>query len=138
MMLLHKQPDEMARAALCYRELTDAFCDQGYLPYRTNVAFMEHTMSRLDPVFREVCLQIKAALDPNGIIAPGKNGIRLDGTAWRGGLGRRDDTRAGPTRRGGLGHRNGARAGPARRGGTGRKRGARSHSARRDLPARGT
>jgi 4-cresol dehydrogenase (hydroxylating) len=77
MMLLHKQPDEMERAMRCYRELTDAFCDQGYLPYRTNVAFMDHTMSRLDPVFREVCVQIKRALDPRGILAPGKNGIRL-------------------------------------------------------------
>lgn len=78
MMLLHKQPDEMAQAMRCYRELTDAFCDGGYLPYRTNVAFMEHTMRRLDPVFQDVCAQIKRALDPNGIIAPGKNGIRAD------------------------------------------------------------
>jgi len=77
MMLLHKQPEEMDRARRCYRELTDAFCDQGYLPYRTNVAFMEHTMSRLDPVFQDVCMRIKEALDPNGILAPGKNGIRL-------------------------------------------------------------
>ncbi len=79
MMLLHKQPDEMERAMRCYRELTDAFCDEGYLPYRTNVAFMEHTMSRLDPVFRDVCVRIKRALDPHGILAPGKNGIRVDG-----------------------------------------------------------
>ncbi|HKX18558.1 MAG TPA: FAD-binding oxidoreductase, partial [bacterium] len=76
MMLLHKQPDEMPRAMTCYRELTDAFCDGGYLPYRTNVAFMDHTMRRLDPVFQQVCGQIKRALDPNEIIAPGKNGIR--------------------------------------------------------------
>jgi 4-cresol dehydrogenase (hydroxylating) flavoprotein subunit len=77
MMLLHKQPDEMARAAACYRELTDAFCDGGYLPYRTNVAFMDHTMRRLDPVFQAVCGEIKRALDPNEILAPGKNGIRI-------------------------------------------------------------
>jgi hypothetical protein len=99
MMLLHKQPDEMERATRCYRALTDAFCDQGYLPYRTNVAFMEHTMSRLDPVFREVCLQIKAALDPNGIIAPGKNGIRLDGPARRNGVGRIPGVRSAKARR---------------------------------------
>lgn len=88
MMLLHKQPDEMERAWRCYRELTDAFCDRGYLPYRTNVAFMEHTMSRLDPVFREVCLQIKRALDPRGILAPGKNGIRLESRPARARRGR--------------------------------------------------
>ena len=122
MMLLHKQPDEMARAMRCYRELTDAFCDQGYLPYRTNVAFMEHTMSRLDPVFREVCLQIKAALDPTGIIAPGKNGIRLGSAA----------------RPSGLGRRRGARMGPAWRGGIRQKRDASSGTARRRLNVRGT
>jgi 4-cresol dehydrogenase (hydroxylating) flavoprotein subunit len=83
MMLLHKQPEEIEKASRCYRELTDAFCDEGYLPYRTNVAFMEHTMSRLDPVFRDVCLRIKKALDPHGILAPGKNGIRLDGAGRR-------------------------------------------------------
>jgi hypothetical protein len=76
MMLLHKQPDEMARADACYRELTDAFCDGGYLPYRTNVGFMDHTMRRLEPVFQAVCAEIKRALDPNDILAPGKNGIR--------------------------------------------------------------
>jgi 4-cresol dehydrogenase (hydroxylating) len=79
MMLLHKQPDEMARAEACYRELTDAFCDGGYLPYRTNVGFMDHTMRRLDPVFQAVCGEIKRALDPNEILAPGKNGIRIAG-----------------------------------------------------------
>lgn len=115
MMLLHKQPDEMARAMRCYRELTDAFCDQGYLPYRTNVAFMEHTMSRLDPVFREVCLQIKAALDPNGIIAPGKNGIRLGGTARRSGPGRRKAAQARPARRAGIRQKRDAPSGTARR-----------------------
>jgi 4-cresol dehydrogenase (hydroxylating) len=88
MMLLHKQPDEMARAEACYRELTDAFCDGGYLPYRTNVGFMDHTMRRLDPVFQAVCAELKRALDPNEILAPGKNGIRaaaarLPGTAGR-------------------------------------------------------
>lgn len=76
MMLLHKQPDEMARAEACYRDLTDAFCDAGYLPYRTNVGFMDHTMRRLDPVFQAVCAELKRALDPNEILAPGKNGIR--------------------------------------------------------------
>jgi 4-cresol dehydrogenase (hydroxylating) flavoprotein subunit len=76
MMLLHKQPDEMARAEACYRELTDAFCDGGYLPYRTNVGFMDHTMRRLDPVFQAVCAELKRALDPHEILAPGKNGIR--------------------------------------------------------------
>jgi 4-cresol dehydrogenase (hydroxylating) flavoprotein subunit len=95
MMLLHKQPDEMPRAMACYRELTDAFCDGGYLPYRTNVAFMEHTMRRLDPVFQAVCADIKRALDPNGILAPGKNGIRSTPTRANG----RTGTPAGPSRR---------------------------------------
>jgi 4-cresol dehydrogenase (hydroxylating) len=95
MMLLHKQPDEMPRAMACYRELTDAFCDGGYLPYRTNVAFMEHTMRRLDPVFQAVCADIKRALDPNGILAPGKNGIRSAPKRANGGRG----APAGPARR---------------------------------------
>jgi 4-cresol dehydrogenase (hydroxylating) flavoprotein subunit len=76
MMVMHKKPDEMKRANECYKELTDVFCEHGYLPYRTNVGFMEYTLNKLDPVFRETCLKIKRALDPNGIIAPGKSGLR--------------------------------------------------------------
>jgi len=120
MMLLHKQPDEMPQAMRCYRDLTDAFCDEGYLPYRTNVAFMEHTMSRLDPVFRDVCIRIKRALDPNGILAPGKNGIRLDGPAARGHGRRPQPRRARSPRPGGRSPRSGGRSGRARRRGAAR------------------
>ncbi len=69
--------EETRRAHACFTELLDAFEKQGYAVYRVNTAFMDRVANSYGPVKREVERKIKRALDPNGILAPGKSGIRI-------------------------------------------------------------
>lgn len=64
-------PDEVARARQCYRTVFDMVMAAGYIPYRVG----NQSMADLDPnsdVYWKTVAQIKAALDPDGIIAPGR------------------------------------------------------------------
>ncbi len=64
-------PFETVRARDCHRAVFDAVMVAGYLPYRVGI----ESMSSLDPygdVFWQVTAKIKAALDPQGLIAPGR------------------------------------------------------------------
>ncbi|WP_225009539.1 FAD-linked oxidase C-terminal domain-containing protein [Novosphingobium percolationis] len=45
--------------------------------YRTNIGFMDQAAALQGEVRMDVNRRIKQALDPNGIIAPGKSGIRI-------------------------------------------------------------
>jgi 4-cresol dehydrogenase (hydroxylating) len=66
-----EDPAEVERAKGCYRALFDAVMTAGYIPYRVGI----QSMAGLDPhgdVFWKVVSRIKAALDPDGIIAPGR------------------------------------------------------------------
>ena len=66
-----EDPAETERAKGCYRALFDAVMTAGYIPYRVGI----QSMAGLDPhgdVFWRVVSRIKAALDPDGIIAPGR------------------------------------------------------------------
>ena len=58
------------RALACYQSLTAALLARGYPPYRLNVASM-HFFEE-DPAYAEAIRSLKAALDPNGILAPGR------------------------------------------------------------------
>jgi 4-cresol dehydrogenase (hydroxylating) len=66
-----RETDETARAADCYEELTDRLIAEGYIPYRTGPAGMPK-LARGSSVFWDVAAQIKHALDPAGIISPGR------------------------------------------------------------------
>ncbi|WP_298233348.1 FAD-binding oxidoreductase [uncultured Azohydromonas sp.] len=70
-------PEETQRANACFNELLDEFEKQGYGVYRVNTAFQERVAKTYGPVKRDVERRIKRALDPNGILAPGKSGIRI-------------------------------------------------------------
>ena len=62
---------ETVRARACHRALFDAVMEAGYIPYRMGI----ESMAALDPhgdVFWKVAARIKAALDPKGLIAPGR------------------------------------------------------------------
>lgn len=62
---------EVERARRCYRELFDLTMGAGYIPYRVG----NQSMADLDPhgdVYWKTVARIKAALDPDGLIAPGR------------------------------------------------------------------
>ena len=63
--------DESARAVMCYRQLFDAVMAAGYIPYRIGLQSMADLDSGTDSYWT-VAARIKQALDPQGIIAPGR------------------------------------------------------------------
>ena len=63
--------------AACYRELTTEFGKAGYGIYRTSIGYMDQVAENHGLTNLQVNRRIKQALDPNGILAPGKSGIRL-------------------------------------------------------------
>jgi len=67
--------DERRRADATYRELADSFAADGVPVGRSPVDYFDHHMRTVMPAFANACIEIKRALDPNGIIAPGKYGI---------------------------------------------------------------
>jgi 4-cresol dehydrogenase (hydroxylating) len=72
-------PAEVQRAHQCYRTLFDTFVAGGFLPYRVG----HQSMGALDPhgdSFWRTVRTLKEALDPDGILAPGRY------EPWRAGL----------------------------------------------------
>lgn len=59
----------------CFTELVDRYAAEGYGLYRTNIAFMERAAAAYGPAQQDVNHRLKKALDPLGILAPGKSGI---------------------------------------------------------------
>jgi 4-cresol dehydrogenase (hydroxylating) len=59
------------RAADCYHELMSVMLPQGYIPYRASPSLMS-LIANDDSVFWQVTHEIKDALDPGGIISPGR------------------------------------------------------------------
>ena len=68
-------PEETNQADACFDELLSEFSKRGWGSYRTNTAYMEKVADTFGSVKKDVNQKIKRALDPNGIIAPGKSGI---------------------------------------------------------------
>lgn len=71
--LLFDRRDEEAtsRANECYRALYDAGQKEGFLPYRLNIDAMG-TLNTDGSAFNRLASQLKAAVDPNSILAPGR------------------------------------------------------------------
>jgi 4-cresol dehydrogenase (hydroxylating) len=67
-------PDESKRAAALYYEMGDVTQKAGYQQYRTSTMYMDRIFSNA-PEFLSFCQKLKKAIDPQGIIAPGKYGI---------------------------------------------------------------
>lgn len=70
-------PEETAAAHECFGRLLTEFGNRGYAVYRVNTGFMEQAAQLYGQVKRNVDQTLKRALDPNGIIAPGKSGINI-------------------------------------------------------------
>ena len=64
-------PSESEKADRCYHRMLEALRDAGYIPYRVGLSGFD-TFRSPDDVFWQVAGQIKRALDPNDIIAPGR------------------------------------------------------------------
>src|SRR5262249_35726633 len=62
--------EEDERALACYKELTEELIARGYPPYRLNVRSMTYPHGSHE--YGAVIGKLKAALDPNGILAPGR------------------------------------------------------------------
>ena len=67
--------EETRRAHACHAKLLEVYAAAGYAPYRTNIGFMTKTAEIYGPAQRELNKRLKHALDPEGILAPGKSGI---------------------------------------------------------------
>jgi len=68
--------DETARAARTYEQLAEAFFQRGIGVGRSPVDWYDFHMGKTMPAFRNAAQSIKRALDPNGILAPGRYGLR--------------------------------------------------------------
>jgi 4-cresol dehydrogenase (hydroxylating) flavoprotein subunit len=74
-LLYNRQDDEeRQRAGRCFRALLQAYADAGFPVARAPLDMQEEVMARLQGV-PDVLSRLKRALDPQGILAPGKYGV---------------------------------------------------------------
>jgi 4-cresol dehydrogenase (hydroxylating) len=64
-------PTETRKAQECYLELVENCRQHGYIAYRLGLQSMDAEVTRED-VFWNVVTKLKAALDPQGILSPGR------------------------------------------------------------------
>ena len=67
--------DERRRADECYRKMAEAVARRGVFVGRAPLDFHDFHMAQTSPSFQNACTAIKKALDPSGILAPGRYGI---------------------------------------------------------------
>jgi hypothetical protein len=73
-----KNEEQKEKAHWLIKTLIQDCAKQGWGEYRTHLAVMDQIMDTYsfnDSIFRKFNEQIKNAVDPNGIIAPGKSGV---------------------------------------------------------------
>ena len=70
------RPEEEANAAWCIREAAKVLIDAGGIPYKPPTDFAREINKRADPGWIDLICDIKDMLDPNGIMNPGKWGVR--------------------------------------------------------------
>jgi 4-cresol dehydrogenase (hydroxylating) len=68
-------PAQEKRADACMKEMIERFGEKGWCGYRSAVSTMDLVASQYGDANRQVNAALKNALDPNHIIAPGKQGI---------------------------------------------------------------
>ena len=73
-----EDPAERKQAEALYNDLFQATRDAGYQPYRTSVASMPVILD-VNPAFKALAGRLKGALDPQGILSPGRYGVDKGG-----------------------------------------------------------
>jgi 4-cresol dehydrogenase (hydroxylating) len=68
-------PDERARADACYRRMSQEVAKRGVFVGRAPLDYHDMHFAQAMPGFQQACMAIKKALDPKGVIAPGRYGI---------------------------------------------------------------
>jgi len=74
-------PRQCADVSVLFPELVAAASAAGYAPYRSHTAFLDLIAKQYDAgdnALRRTVTRLKGALDPQGILAPGKQGIWPD------------------------------------------------------------
>jgi FAD/FMN-containing dehydrogenase len=72
--IIYRRPDEQEKAHECFRDLWRGGNELGCHPYRMNVGEMTGMTSRPDSTFWNLARGIKAAIDPQNILSPGRYG----------------------------------------------------------------
>lgn len=67
--------DERQRADACYKKMSEAVASRGVFVGRAPIDYHAFHMQQTAASFQGACNGIKQALDPNGVIAPGRYGI---------------------------------------------------------------
>ena len=65
------RPEAVAAATACYKELLHTGRSRGWFPYRVGIATMP-TLAEMQPLSTDFHKRLKAGLDPQGLIAPGR------------------------------------------------------------------
>lgn len=71
-------PEEDEAVQALYKHLLRDASEQGYMPYRTHVKFMDDVAAKQNfngAAFGRFTGLLKDTLDPNGVISPGKSGV---------------------------------------------------------------
>lgn len=68
-------PDEAARADACYRGMSEIFRSRGIFIGRAPTEYQSFHHGHRTAAISDACAALKRALDPNGVIAPGRYGI---------------------------------------------------------------
>ncbi|HUN74229.1 MAG TPA: FAD-binding oxidoreductase [Steroidobacteraceae bacterium] len=76
----HEDAQARLRVRSCLEELVAAFNGNGYGIYRASIDCMGEVARAYGEVNRSVNRALKRALDPNGVLAPGKSGIHVAGS----------------------------------------------------------
>jgi 4-cresol dehydrogenase (hydroxylating) len=66
---------EVERVRVLCRDLLEICLDLGFVPYKVPAWAFEQMTRRMDPGFLALMRRVKAALDPQGILAPGRFGL---------------------------------------------------------------